>query len=503
MTNPFIDAAFDAMTTWHYVWVVTKDAEGFWAHTDDNIHYRTNVLAELQQRTVDMLKSRQYGDEMTVKKLINRLRMYSFAYLDEFKPDSRIVPFANGVYYIDQHQFLPHGTDIEEGANILGITPLEYSHKTFSIIPHNFNIEAESIEEWDDFVNLVFDNDKVAIQTLYEWVGYCCTTKIDKKKFLMGIGPKDSAKTTLSRILLNAIGQDNFSLVKFYQICSQDPFVRYNIIDMRVNLDDDIGKHKIEDIDQILDLTGGLDYINVNPKHEKPYKHYHITRFWTLCNQIPPIKGLGIPIAGRILLFRFKHVFSNTTICPACNKLHKIDSTFESRMKAEPIAEYILKRAILALGNLLERQSFVSQSDEEILDILRLELEPVYGFLHEFCIVEGQEYEGEIIHLEDVQCTQQSELYDAFVEYLDDNGIKSPIDSQRKFTEQMINYGHRTKDTHQQGWNATTQKFEKNTHVKVYRGVVLKDKLFFKNKPAEPKEEEGKHDTINPFEINP
>jgi phage/plasmid-associated DNA primase len=207
-------------------------------------------------------------------------------------------------------------------------------------------------------------------------------------------------------------------------------FVRYNIIDMRVNLDDDIGKSKIENIDEIKDLTGGLDYIWVNPKHEKPYKHYHITRFWCLCNKIPLIKDLDIPIAGRFLLLRFKHVFSNTENCPACNQLHKIDDTFESRMKAEPVAEYIIQRAISALHDLIERQSFISQSDVEILDILRLELEPVYAFLNKFCVTDAELQ----------QCTPQAELSDRIVEYLDDEGIRCYIDTQRKFTEQMASY---------------------------------------------------------------
>jgi hypothetical protein len=165
------------------------------------------------------------------------------------------------------------------------------------------------------------------------------------------------------------------------------------------------------------------------------------------------------------------------------------------------VAEYILKRAILALHSLLERQSFICQSDEEILDVLRLELEPVYAFLNKYCVVDGQEYEGETITLNDVQCTPQSEVYDKFVEYLDDNGIKSYIDSQRKFTEQMIQYGHRTTDTHQQGWNQQTGKYDTKMHVKVYRGVVLKERLFYTSKKKESVEEEGKHDTVNPFEM--
>jgi phage/plasmid-associated DNA primase len=491
MTNPQLDAIFDAMTTWGYVFVVTKENEGFWAHTDDSIHYRTNVLAELQQKALDLLKSRQYGDEQTVKKLINRLRMYTFALLDEFRPDDRIIPFENGVYYIDQHQFLPRGTDIDIAADLLGMSPMEYQYKTFSKIPHAFSIDTQPVKEWDDFVNLIFNSDAKTIQTFYEWIGYCLTTKVNKKKFLLIIGPKDSGKTTITRIALHAIGQNNYSLIKFAQICSNDTFVRYGIIDMRVNLDDDIGKSKIENIDEIKDLTGGLDYIWVNPKHEKPYKHYHITRFWCLCNKIPYIKDLDIPIAGRFLLLRAKHVFSNTDKCPECNELHAIDDSFESRMKTEPVAEYIIQRAISALHDLISRQSFVSQSDVEILDILRLELEPVYAFINKFCAT----------GVDSAQCTPQPELYDKFVEYLDDEGTRCFVDTQRKFTAQMASYGYRTMQTLQSGWDEVSGKYDKKMHRKIYKGIALKDKVFFAGKRAESVEEEGKREKINPFEL--
>jgi hypothetical protein len=65
----------------------------------------------------------------------------------------------------------------------------------------------------------------------------------------------------------------------------------------------------------------------------------------------------------------------------------------------------------------------------------------------------------------------------------------------------MASYWYRISQIQQGSWNESTGKYDKNAHKKIYRGIALKDKIFTKSAPIKSIEEEGKHDTVNPFEL--
>jgi hypothetical protein len=103
-------------------------------------------------------------------------------------PTEEIVACANGLLHLPARMLLPH-------------TP---SFFTYNALDFAFEREAPEPQQWLEFLDQLWPNDREAVHTLQEVFGYCLTADTRQQKAFLIVGPKRSGKGTIARVLSRA-----------------------------------------------------------------------------------------------------------------------------------------------------------------------------------------------------------------------------------------------------------------------------------------------------------
>lgn len=309
------------------------------------------------ERKDDSILEKLMINEFEEITLHQRKEVYS--YIERIAPQKELapckyIPFKNCILNIETMEKIAYTPDLL----------IRY------IIPHNF-VEFKENNKMVEKIMLDFVNgDKESKPILYEMIGYCLYNDNPFSSLFFLYGNGASGKTTYLNTLINIVGKDNCS----YSMISElgERFGTSVLIGKVVNIGDDCKKALIDDLGTIKQITGNST-IEIEFKGQPKFNYKTYIKLLFSFNKLPKIGESGNQINRRIILIPF---FNKFKIDPK-NKVKNI-------LESEEVAEYLIYKGVLALKNLLRKESFTSSKLLESEKIKYLNyLDPIEQFIKE------------------------------------------------------------------------------------------------------------------------
>jgi phage/plasmid-associated DNA primase len=376
---------------------------------------------------------------------------------EDFVPDANIIHFRNGIYAIRERKFYHHDAcDDPAATSELVNVMMDYNLNTFTVIPHDYNPDAEPLLEFTFFLDTVFP-DADTRERWWQFMGLCLSKEVFRaKKAMLFLGPAHSGKTTLAHVMRAAVGEENFVEKKLHDLL-ETRWGKAGLVGKLVAYDDDLGESTITRIEEFKKLTGH-NWMEVEEKGVQPYKTPHTCKLLCLGNVRPRIKKMDDATGSRWTECEFQHRFLPENEYERLTDDERLtasprDPWFEDRMIVQDNIEGIIAVAIQKLGDLVDADfSFTGLTGEEMVHRWRVETETIYAFLNEECTRDNTLS----------QSSDKNTVYDAYTSFCDGWGYEA--ETIHKFTTELKRYGHSVHNTRRNG-----------SQISAYKGVALKN----------------------------
>lgn len=235
-------------------------------------------------------------------------------------------------------------------------------------------------DEWEKFLDDVFNCDTESIEALQMWFGYLLTQDTSLQKMMMVIGEPRSGKGTIMRTLDAMLGPGAVCNPSLSQLAS--PFELHGLIGRSVAVIGDARlSHRADEVaitERLLSITGE-DPQDVQRKHLPTLHAVKLAvRFMLFSNELPGLQDSSAAFMTRCLLL----VMPNSYV-------GREDRTLGKRIMAEMPG--ILRWAIIGRQMLDERGRIEQPSSgRDMLKQFRSLLSPVSMFVEEACAREGE-----------------------------------------------------------------------------------------------------------------
>lgn len=316
-------------------------------------------------------------------------------------------------------------------------------------IPHKYNPAAQS-EKMIEFMSMITGGDLLKIEFLWQVMGYCLLKKNIYEKFFIFRGEGQTGKSTFVNILRRLLGRDNCCDLKLSQYDSE--YYLIGALSKLVAIDGDAGETKtLKDTGMFKDFTSG------NPVSAREIRQA-VTRFEpfaktiVLCNKLPKIADDSSGLYRRMIIVELNNVIPE----------NKKDPQFMFKLTEEDY-QYIFTKAVMAIGQVLERGSFaIMESESAILNKFKCRQSPLNEWLYECDVCAA-----------DIHNKHCVTLYNSFVMWCGDNGYTKFMTSYN-FKEAICQYFNaRIKAIRNENGGAPKQVFEVDENVaKDYKPFV-------------------------------
>lgn len=329
-----------------------------------------------------------------------------YSYLENHTFDKRMKIIDNLTLYaqIDQTEFNSRGFlnfDVGE------YDPIEmkmhgHEQKFYSTIrmPYPFDGSAKC-ELWDKTLSEIFEGDKLKIELLQEFFGYCLTRDTRREKALLLLGESRTGKSTILHILGNLIGEENCSYVPLKHI--GNPQYTPMMVNKLVNIDTDVSNKAEEFEDDFKVITSG-ERVSCNQKYVETFHFSPYCKLVMAANEFPVIRDHSSAFYKRIILIPCDRIFD--------------EKEQDVRLKDKLIQELpgIFNWAVAGLVRLNNNNKFQDNEDmKQAVEDLREQSNPIDVFLREHIQVE----------LNNGTFTLKSDLFQYFQSWCTKNEIKA------------------------------------------------------------------------------
>lgn len=344
-------------------------------------------------------------------------------------PDpSEIVPATNGLIWLCPNK----GT----AELLMPPTPDFFS---LNAIDFAFDPDAPVPEEWLRFLDLLWPDDREAIELLQEWFGYCLTLDTRQQKALLLVGPKRAGKGTISRVLRRLIGTGNVCGPTLSGLSGE--FGLWSLIGKQLAIIDDARMSNRADqavvVERVLTITGE-GAIDINRKNLSIVTLRLLTRLMLLTNELPRLSDASGALASRFQILTLTESFYG-----------REDTGLEDRICRE--LPGILLWAIEGWKRLQERGHFVQPAtSEDAVEELNNLASPISAFLRDWCRVGA----GAVVTVRD--------LFEAWAAWCDEQGRQAG-------TQQVFGRDLRAAVP----GVSSTQPREGGTRIRAYEGIGL------------------------------
>lgn len=208
-----------------------------------------------------------------------------------------LVPFANGVYNIEDGTFRAYS---------------EYSdYYFFRQIPHDYVKNPPVPEVLENFLECSTSGDRDIRTMLMEMAGACFHDDIRLRGCFILVGDKAKGKSTFLNFLRNVNGMRNSAAVKIHEFL--ESFMLSNLLNKTANFGDDIAADYIKETSVLKSIITG-DNVTVNVKYHKPVTtHLTATQVFT-ANALPRFTDPSGALMSRIKLIPFKASFAKPDV---------------------------------------------------------------------------------------------------------------------------------------------------------------------------------------------
>lgn len=276
-----------------------------------------------------------------------------------------LVLTQNGVLDLNSGALLPHNKD----------------YFTTNILPYNYNIQARS-DEWQRFLESIFEGDQERIALLQEWFGYLLSGSYDYQKVMLLLGPRRCGKGTIGKVLQLLVGDQNFSGGALRSFTS-DKFIdslRTKTVMFIGDAEKRMPRNTVDHIIERIKSISGNDAVSFDRIYKRSLTERLPTRITVAANNVPGLFDDSGALASRLLVLPFNVSFYN-----------REDPLLYSRLAQD--IEGIAIWALQGLARLNQNGRFtVPEASQAETDYISEAYSPLRMFLDAACIMGGDGY---------------------------------------------------------------------------------------------------------------
>lgn len=301
-----------------------------------------------------------------------------------------IIAVGNGLFDLVTRDLYPH-------------TPYFFNQTS---VPFAYEPRAPKPQQWLNFLNALWPQDKASINLLAEWCGYVISGRTDLHKIMLMVGPTRGGKGVIARVLRQLVGKENVAGPTLHSLSGD--FGMAPLIGKPLAIISDArlsGKDGNIVVERLLSISGE-DTLTVNRKYRDQWTGKLPSRLHVISNELPKLGDASAAIVGRIILLPLSQSW-----------LGKEDYDLELRLNGELTG--ILNWSLSGLERLtIDNKNRFTRltAAEDMVNVMRDLASPVAAFVRERCEV-GSKNEIEI-----------GLLFEAFKLWCDANNYpKSPM----------------------------------------------------------------------------
>lgn len=265
--------------------------------------------------------------------------------------------------------------DLTKPGELMPPTPRLF---TLNSLDYDYIPGAPEPRQFISFLDVLWPDDRHAIELLQDWAGYCLTADTRQQKILLLVGPPRSGKGTIARILSGMLGLANVCNPTLAGIGTN--FGLWALIGKLLAIISDARLSQRTDIatltERLLSISGE-DGVTIDRKNLPPLTTRLGTRIMILTNELPRLADASGALANRFVVLTLQNSF-----------LGKEDHGLTERLMLE--LPGILNWAIEGWQRLRARGHFIQpETSREAIDELRDLASPIGAFMREWCIVKA------------------------------------------------------------------------------------------------------------------
>ena len=206
----------------------------------------------------------------------------------------------------------------------------------------------------DDTLNLWFENSSKQIELFEQLLGYLLMNHVKYQKIFFFIGVPGTGKSTMLELIRRFCGEENVSAVQLADM--ERPFGLASIVNKTANIFPDLKKTKVLRSDIFKMLADGSP-IQVNRKFKQEFTYCFIGKMIFGMNNYPDFSQDFDGIERRLVIFEFKHVFTNG------DSLY--DSAISDKLSADECMSALLNKAIQGYSSLIHNDGFINTEESK------------------------------------------------------------------------------------------------------------------------------------------
>ncbi|WP_419959495.1 DNA primase family protein [Psychrobacillus sp. BM2] len=230
---------------------------------------------------------------------------------------------------------------------------------------------------FERFINQITGDNEAIYLRLQELFGYVISEIREVKILPFLLGPKDSGKSIILKILEHIIGKDFFTNLSLEQLNKQEYLSL--LLGKKLNTCGEVSEISLTRLDTLKKLSGG-DYVMGKQLYEDPVNFINSAVLLFAGNHLPKIKNLdhSKAFSQRLLIFPFNHPVAKD----------KQDKNLFEKLKKE--TSYIVQWSMIGLNRLVQNnyQFTTSEELEIILTDYNNETNSIDSFINSCCIIE-------------------------------------------------------------------------------------------------------------------
>lgn len=206
----------------------------------------------------------------------------------------------------------------------------------------------------DDTLNIWFENSSKQIELFEQLLGYLLMNHVNYQKIFFLIGVPGTGKSTMLELIRRFCGEDNVSAVQLADM--ERPFGLAAIVNKTANIFPDLKKTKVLRSDIFKMLADGSP-IQVNRKFKQEFTYCFTGKMIFGMNNYPDFSQDFDGIERRLVIFEFKHVFTNG------DPLY--DSAILDKLLADECMSALLNKAIRGYSSLVHNDGFINTEESK------------------------------------------------------------------------------------------------------------------------------------------
>lgn len=323
----------------------------------------SNENADVFFRKYSPERLKFYINSRNIKEIVSWIRAecdINLTSVDLIEKNRNLVIFNDGIYNTENSKFLNLNPD----------------YNIRSKINADFRTLSTQGKTFEKFMDDICQNDERIYNRIQEFFGYIISEIRDLKIIIFLIGPKDSGKSIVLKLLDYLIGEDFCTSLSLEELNQKEYLNR--LLSKKLNTCGEVSEISIKRLDNLKKLSGG-DKIMSKALYDQPVSFVNRAALVFAGNHLPDINNLdkSNAFSERLLIIPFLNQIPKD----------KQDPTLFNKLLNE--INYIAQWALKGLLRLIENNYNFTENQHvtKIIDNYKLESNSIEHFIKNSCIM--------------------------------------------------------------------------------------------------------------------